>query len=222
MAVTTAGYPIVLSVEGRSCLVVGGGPTALVKVLGLLRAGAHVTVVAPTVIDTITALEVTVEQRPYRRADLTGRFVAIAATGDPEVDRAVAADGAALGILINVADDPTHCTFTLPAVTRREPIVVAVSTGGVSPALATWLRNRLAAALPDELDELVGLIGDARSRIRGAGTGTEGLAWHELIDAVAGALERHDGTANAVVDTFVAAATARRGVDRTDLGGTVS
>jgi siroheme synthase-like protein len=220
--VTPADYPIVLSLEGRSCLVVGGGPVALRKVVGLVAAGAAVTVVAPQVIDDIAALGVAVERRRYRRGDLAGRFVAIAATGDPEVDGAVSADGAAAGVLINVADDPARCVFTLPALARRGPVVVAVSTGGVSPALATWLRNRIADALPDGLDELVALIGNARSRVRGAGTGTEGLKWHELIDTVAGALERRDGTAEAAVDAFVAAASGRRGIDPPDRGGTVS
>jgi siroheme synthase-like protein len=201
---------------------VGGGRVALGKVDGLLRAGADVTVVAPDVIGEIAALDITLERRRYRSGDIAGRFIAIAATGDPAVDGAISSDGERAGVLVNVADNPARCAFTLPAVTRRGPVVVAVSTGGASPALATWLRNRLDRALPPDLDELIERIADARARIRRAGTATEGLAWHDLLDTVADGLARRDGTAEATIDTFVDAATGGRVADRADHRGTVS
>ena len=136
-------YPINLRLQGRRCLVVGGGTVALSKVLGLLEAGADVTVVAPEINDEIASLEgVVVQRRTYRHGDLDGYRIAIAATGDLEVNRAVFLEGEATGVWVNAADDPENCTFTLPGRIRRGPLLVTFATGGNSPALASWLRRR--------------------------------------------------------------------------------
>jgi precorrin-2 dehydrogenase/sirohydrochlorin ferrochelatase len=206
-AVPPSGYPILLSLAGRSCVVVGGGHIALRKIATLLDAGAHVTVIAPDVREEIRALEVTIKVRRYRAGDLAGSRIAISATGDPDVDAAVFADGEREGVLVNVADDPSHCAFTLPAVTRRGSVSVAVATDGVSPALATWLRDRMAEALPDKLEVLVDLVSEARSAIRAAGVGTEGLEWHALITTLAAAIDTAPETATTTLDAFVAATT---------------
>src|SRR3954470_20042365 len=136
-------YPINLRVSGRRCLVVGGGRVALGKVAGLLEAGAHVHVIAPHLIDefgTIAGLEI--EQRAYRDGDVVGHRLVVTATGDPEVNRRVFTDAEAAGIWVNAADDPDNCTFTVPARVRRGPLLVTFSTGGASPAVASWLRRR--------------------------------------------------------------------------------
>ena len=215
------GYPIVLSLEGRSCLVVGGGRVALRKITSLLEAGASVTVVAPEVIPQIRALDVEIVERPYRAADLVGRRLAVTATGDPIVDRAVFDDGEAAGILVNAADDPIHCAFTLPAVHRRGVVSLAVATDGASPALATWLRDRVAAALPGTLDALVDLVTHARDVVREAGVSTEGLSWHELIDALEEALTVDPDAARVMVAEFIAAAIGNSDLSGGDRGGTV-
>ncbi|HXF99089.1 MAG TPA: bifunctional precorrin-2 dehydrogenase/sirohydrochlorin ferrochelatase [Gaiellaceae bacterium] len=143
-------YPAFLDLEGRSCLVVGGGPAALEKTRGLLACGARVTVVAPRVVDELGALDVELLPRRYRSSDLEGRFLVVAATSDPELNRRVFADAEARALLCNVVDVPELCSFILPAVARRGPIALAVSTGGASPALAQRLRDDLAAAIGPE------------------------------------------------------------------------
>jgi len=141
-------YMACLDLRGRDCLVVGGGRVATEKVGGLLEAGAEVTVVATQVDDELRALGVTVHERPFTASDVVGRFLVIAATDDRRVNTAVSSAAERRHTLCNVADDPELCNFILPAVARRGPIVVGVSTGGASPALAQRIR--------DDVDALIG------------------------------------------------------------------
>ena len=156
-------YPVNLVVDGRPCLVVGGGRVAAGKVRGLLEAGARVTVVAPEIDPAIAALEgVAIERRAYRRGDVAGYRFAVAATGDPRINQAVYDDGETAGVWVNAADDPARCSAILPARIRQGRLTVTISTGGHSPAVASWLRERLAAELGPEYDQLIGLLGEAR------------------------------------------------------------
>jgi siroheme synthase-like protein len=143
-----------LDLTGRSVLVVGAGSVALEKVEGLLASGAEVTVVAPQVVPELLALPVTLIRRGYRSADLDGRFLVVAATSTTSVNRRVFHDAEERALLCNVVDVPELCSFILPAVHRQEPIAVAVSTGGASPALAQHLRDRIAAVVRPEHAEL--------------------------------------------------------------------
>ncbi len=187
-------YPVSLVVTERPCLVVGGGPVAARKVEGLVRAGARVTVVAPTVVPAIESFAagggVTIEQRPYRAAEAAAYRLVVTATGRPEVDAAVAADADSAGVWVNSADDPGHCSFLLPAVFRDGPVTVAVATGGASPALAAWLRQRLARACGDGIGTLAGLLEDARQRLRASGRSTESVDWPAILDGPLPALVR--------------------------------
>jgi siroheme synthase-like protein len=140
-------YVACVDLKGRSVLVVGGGRVALEKVQGLLDCGARVTVVAPDVSDELAALPVRVVRRRFVPGDVDGQLLVVAATNDREVNKRVSAAAASRPVLCNVADDPELCSFILPALVRRDPIVVAVSTGGASPALAQRLR--------DEISEIV-------------------------------------------------------------------
>jgi len=169
-------YPVNLTVEGRPCLVVGGGAVARRKVEGLLAAGAEVTVIAPEVDPDLVALPVAVERRPYRAGDASRFRLVIAATD-------VAADAEAAGVWVNAADDLARSSFTLPSVARRGPIVVAVSTGGQSPALAAWLRRRIEADLGGEYEVLLRLLSEARDTIKAAGRSTEGVDWPSVLDS---------------------------------------
>lgn len=139
-----------LDLRGRDCLVVGGGRVATEKVQGLLDCEARVTVVAPQVDDELRRLPVRIVQRPFEAADAANRFLVIAATSD----RAVNVEVAAASGLCNVADDPELCNFILPAIVRRDPIVVGVSTGGASPALAQRIRRDIAELVGPEHAEL--------------------------------------------------------------------
>ncbi len=154
-------YIACLDLTGRDVLVVGGGRVALEKAEGLLDCGAVVTVVAPQIVPELAALDVTLVRRGYLRDDLEGRFLVVAATSTTSVNRRVFRDAEARALLCNVVDVPELCSFILPAVHREDPIAVAVSTGGASPALAQRLRDEIArvvgpehAALARTLQEL--------------------------------------------------------------------
>ncbi len=185
MPVTSPQYPVNLCLAGRPVLVVGGGPVALRKVEGLVAAGARVHVVAPEIDEGILALgeAVTCEQRRYRRGEAAQYRLVVTTTGDPAVDQSVHDDAEAAGVWVNSADDPGRCSFTLPAVVRRGPLMVTVSTGGHSPAVASWLRSRLDAELGPEYEVLLQLLADARAEVQAAGRSTEGLAWQKALDS---------------------------------------
>ena len=154
-------YMACLDLEGRSCLVVGGGSVGLEKARGLLDCGADVTVVAPAIRSELRELPVELIERPFDEADLEGRQLVIAATSDAAVNTEVFAAAERRRVFCNVADVPELCSFILPAVHREGPITIAVSTGGASPALAQWLRARIAETIGPEhariADQLRGL-----------------------------------------------------------------
>lgn len=179
-------YPVNLDVRDRPCLVVGGGSVAARKAAGLASCGAQVTVVAPVTDAAIDQLDgVRVLHRPYRRGEAAGYRLVITATGDEAVDAQVFADGDAAGVWVNAADDPDHCSFTLPAILRRGPVQVAVSTGGTSPALASWLRDRLSEVLAPELADVAREVARTRAEIHARGLSTEGMDWYEIIGSAA-------------------------------------
>jgi siroheme synthase-like protein len=194
MAFDALVYPVGLIVAERPCLVVGGGPVAARKIAGLLACRADVTVVAPEahvalgilaregIIDLLEGPHLKVHLRPYRRGEAADYRLVVTATGDPNVDATVQRDAEAAAVWVNSADDPDHCTFVLPAVTREGPVSVAVSTGGSSPALASWLRDRIAECLGPGVGELATLLDEARVRIRERGASTESLDWRALLE----------------------------------------
>ena len=183
MPVDAPQYPVNLIVAGRPCLVVGAGSVALRKIEGLVACGADVTVVAPAVDNAIRSLPVRVETRPYARPEAGDYRLVIAATDDAETNRMVFEDAEAAGVWVNSADEPASCTFTLPSVIRRGPILVTVSTGGHSPAMATWLRRRIEDDLGEEYVVLLGLLSEMRAAIKAEGRSTEGLDWLSALDS---------------------------------------
>jgi len=141
MSAETQHYVACLDLQGRSCLVVGSGAMAREKADGLRASGASVDVVAP---------------EDYRTTDLDRIWLVIAATSDDELNRRISSEAERRRIFCNVADVPDLCSFILPALHRRGPITVAVSTGGASPALAQWLRDRFASQIGFEHEQLAG------------------------------------------------------------------
>jgi siroheme synthase-like protein len=131
-------YPVFLDVEGKDVLVVGSGTMAQEKVDGLTAAGARVEVVAADAFD---------------ESHLAGKSLVIAAT-DEQTGARIAAAAARSHIFCNVADVPHQCSFILPAIHREGPITVAVSTGGASPALAQWIRGKVAELVGPKHAEL--------------------------------------------------------------------
>jgi siroheme synthase-like protein len=176
-------YPVHLILEGRRCLVVGGGRVAARKAESLLASAAVVHVVAVEVGEEMRALPVTIDERAYRHGDADGYRLVVTATDDPEVNRAVYLDAEAAGVWVNGADDPAHCSFTLPSVLRRGDLVVTVATSGRSPALARWLRDKLAEDIGPEYELLLGLLADARGSLQAAGRPTETVDWQRALDS---------------------------------------
>jgi siroheme synthase-like protein len=177
-------YPVNLVVAGRPCLVVGGGHVAAGKVRNLVACGAVVHVVAPEIVDDIAAVPaVTIERRRYRRGEVAGYRLAVAATGDIAVNAQVFDDGEEAGVWVNSADDPARCSFTLPSVLRRGPLTIAVSTGGHSPALARWLADRFSRAIGPEYAVLLELLSAERIAAQAQGRSTETLDWQTALDS---------------------------------------
>jgi precorrin-2 dehydrogenase / sirohydrochlorin ferrochelatase len=194
-------YPVVLRVAGRQCLVVGGGPVAARRARSLVEAGARVTVVAPLVVDTIDRLSrprpgiewrtsdrpdpgawLEIERRPYRAGEAAHYGLVVTATGRAEIDRLVVADAVAAGVLVNSADGHSPGSLQLPAVHRHGPITVAVSTGGASPALARWIRDRIVASIPPGVATMATLLDEARVAMRRAGRPTGSVDWDSVLD----------------------------------------
>lgn len=184
MPVSSLTYPVNLVVDGLPCLVVGGGPVAARKAAGLRECGARVHVVAPEVGDEVRSLAgVTWEERRYVPGDVLGYRLVMAATDDSGVNARVFEDASAAAVWINSADDPDHCSFTLPSVSRRGPLSVAISTGGHSPAVAVWLRRHVDEEMGPEYETLLELVSTERERVRAAGRSTEGLDWQKALDS---------------------------------------
>jgi precorrin-2 dehydrogenase / sirohydrochlorin ferrochelatase len=180
-------YPVFLALEGRPCLVVGGGSVAEGKVRGLMSAGARVTVVSPTLGPALRELaddgRLRYVDRPYRQGDIDGMTLVLTATDDAGVNGQVTQDCRSLGTWVNSADDPPNCDFILPSVIRRGRVTLAASTSGASPALARRLREELEAFLGDDVALLADLLADVRSALQAAQIAVEPAAWQQAIDA---------------------------------------
>jgi siroheme synthase-like protein len=181
------GYPVNLIVRGRRCIVVGAGRIAARKIDALLAAGADVHVIAPKLGDDVAVWRdvgrVTVDEREFEPGDLDGAWLATTATDEPAVNRAVFEAGEARGVWVNSADDPDNCSFTLMSVVRRGDVVMTIGTGGRSPALAAWLKERAQAALGPEYETLVTLLAEAREELRASGRSTEDADWKQALDS---------------------------------------
>ena len=180
-------YPIFLELKGKPCLVVGGGQVAARKVEGLLAAGARVTVVSPKLEPDLSKLKserrIGHVDKQYQRVDVKGYAVVIAATDDRATNERVASDARRDGVPVNVVDEPAMCDFIVPSVVRRGDVVLAISTGGLSPALARWLRQQLESYLSEDFDRLVQLLAEVRLELRERGVSVPAKAWQDAIDS---------------------------------------
>jgi precorrin-2 dehydrogenase/sirohydrochlorin ferrochelatase len=163
-------YPVLLVLRHRLCIVVGGGAVAARKIGPLLECEARVRAVAPDFSPSVAALgaanRVELVARPYQPGDLAGATLAIAATDDPDINHAVWQEAEERGVLVNVVDDPEHCTFTVPATVRRGPLLLTASTGGASPSLAREIRERLEREYGPEWGTFAAWLGEIRERVK--------------------------------------------------------
>ena len=157
--------PIMLRIRGHRCVIVGGGGVAYRRALALLQSGARVTVIAPDISDELMALPVTLEQRSYKRGDLSEAFLVVVASNDAAVNEAVAMDANADGVLTNRPDDPEAGDLLIPAYSHHGPITLAVSTSGISASAAATIRRDLAAHLDPSWATLLDLVAPFRAAI---------------------------------------------------------
>ena len=163
--------PLFYQLKGQRCLVVGGGDIATRKAGLLQRAGASLRVVAPSLCDEMLELlaadpQSEKIQRNYISADLDGMVLVIAATDAEQTNQKVSADARQRNIPVNVVDNPALCTFILPSIVDRSPIVIAVSSGGTSPVLARMIRAKLETTIPASYGRLAELMGRFRDQVK--------------------------------------------------------
>jgi siroheme synthase-like protein len=179
-------YPVFLELRGRACVVVGGGAIAERKVAGLRKAGALVTVVAPSLTRGLATLARTGRIRHVARAfrpdDLADAHLAVAAVNDRQVSAEISAEARQRRVWLNAADEPERCDFILPAVLRRGPLTIAVASGGTSPALSRVVRDWLEAELPADLSLLAAATASVRRRLRASGRSPAPAAWRAALE----------------------------------------
>jgi len=179
-------FPVMLDLEGRPCLVVGGGVVAGRKISGLLDAGARVTVVSPvlasTVLDIARDGRLRWWPREYAEGDVAGFALVMVATDDDAVNARVSAEARRRSVWVNCADDPARCDFILPSVLRRGALTVAVSTGGASPTVAHMIREELELVLPSDYAVLTEVVADVRRALRDRGIAPDAQRWRDALD----------------------------------------
>ena len=179
-------YPVFLNLQGRRCLVAGGGQVALRKVSALLEHGAGITVISPWLCAGLRKLSddgrLKVINRAYRPGDIKGFHLAIVATSNRAVNLGAATEAKKRGVPVNVVDDPVLSDFIVPSIMRRGSLAIAVSTSGKSPALARKIRGRLEDEFGREYASLVLLLEQARRQVKREKLKVSGRDWQEAID----------------------------------------
>lgn len=159
-------YPVMLDLGGKNCLVIGGGKVAERKVFGLLKTGACIKVISPSLTERLKKEKskgtLTHINRRYRGTDLKGAFLVISATDSYEENKKIAQD--CKDIPVNVVDTPSLCNFIVPSVFRRGPLVIAISTSGTSPAMAKAIRKELEALYPTRFGPYLKSLKKMRSK----------------------------------------------------------
>lgn len=164
-------YPMFADIEGRRCLVVGGGPIGTEKVEKLLDHGAVVRLVSPRISEALAGLVGSgaipeYRARPYRSEDLEDCFLVIAATNLDPINRMIWQDAEARNMLCNVVDVPPLCNFIVPSIVRRGELAFAISTGGASPVVAKHIRQDLEKRYGPEWQRLVDLLREVRDELK--------------------------------------------------------
>jgi precorrin-2 dehydrogenase/sirohydrochlorin ferrochelatase len=181
-------YPINLQISHQPCVVVGGGSVAERKVAGLLAAGGTVTVLSPDLTRNLAALveekKITHVARTYQQGDVKGYFIVICATDNSSINQLIAEEGRNLGALVNVADAPELGNFSVPSQIAHGDLLLTISTGGKSPALAKKLREELEEQYGPEYGTYLDLVAKARAQIKTQiSTAKEReVFWRETLD----------------------------------------
>lgn len=197
-----------LDLRGKAAVVVGGGAVGEGRAEALIRSGARVLVVAPRLTARLAQWArdgaVTVRARRFAPEDLAGAAVVVAATDDPAVNAAVAQASRALGIPVNIADDPAGSSFIVPAVVDRGPVQIAIATGGASPMLAARIAALIEKAVDPAYGPLAALAGEFRAaaKARFPGVAARREFWRRAIEGPIGraVLEGREAEARAMLE----------------------
>jgi len=162
-------YPAFIRVDGKRAVVVGGGRVAERKAITLIRAGASVDLISPTITKNLQRYRdrgmLRHIKREYRKGDLKGAFIVIAATSSRDVNTRIEREARGLGCLINVVDTPSEGNFIAPSIVRRGPLLVAISTQGISPGLSKAIRKELESLYDKEFSRYLRFAGRIRKQI---------------------------------------------------------
>jgi len=178
-------YPIFLEMKDRRCVVIGGGAVAERRVEGLVAVGANVTVISPAITeglrDLLTQGAIRHVAREYQTGDRAGYDLFFVATDNLEINAVVSSEARSLRVWVNSADDPDHCDFILPGVIRRGDLTVAVSTGGVSPAVTRAIREELDEYFTADYARFVQIAGEVRRELREKSFSPGAGAWNRAL-----------------------------------------
>jgi len=166
-------YPVLLNIQDKPCLVVGGGPVGARKTTGLLRSGARVTVVSPAFCEQFNALrekpmfckKMVCMKKEYEITDLEGMSIVFAATGNAQLNKQIMQDTRQQNMMCNIVDAPDDSNFILPSVVQQGDLILAVSTSGKSPALSKKIRKELEQHFGPEYQKMLFVMGNIRKRL---------------------------------------------------------
>lgn len=179
--------PIFIRIKGARCVVIGGGEVATRKVSMLLKAEAAVEVISPELCDAlkeqVASNAIHYQQASFDVAQLSGAMLVIAATDDEDVNTAVSNAAKLQNIPVNVVDSPALCTFTMPSIVDRSPVVIAISSNGAAPVLARLIRGKLETMIPASYGRLAYLARDFRDAVKAkfADTQSRRIFWEKTF-----------------------------------------
>ena len=165
-------YPLMINLEGRPVVIVGGGSVASRKAAGLIDAGALVTVIAPDFSDQMRDLKkrfpqnIELVERVYRSGDISGPLLVFTAADDPSINRQVSNDAQRMNLPVNNAADPENSSFHVPSFMRKGDLILAVATGGSSPAMAARIRRDLEKHIPHNVEDMLFALGRIRDILK--------------------------------------------------------
>lgn len=163
-------YPVFLDLADKRCIIVGGGKVAERKCYSLIKTGAKVTVISPTLSQKLEGFKqdglIKHIKRRYKHGDMQSAFVAIAATDSEDTNNRIAADAARHNVLLNIVDNPLLCSFIVPSTVRKTGLTIAISTGGVSPAMAKTIRKELEAFYGPDFSKYLRFLKDIRIKAK--------------------------------------------------------
>ena len=203
--------PIFIQIKNRPCLVVGGGSIAARKVALLRKAQADVTVVSPELCDELQQLQkeglIKHQARAFEDLDMETSVAVIAATNQRDVNKRVSDLANQLRLPVNVVDNPDLCSFIMPSIIDRSPVVIAVSTGGTSPVLARLIRTKLEGSIPAAYGRLASLVDGFRDKVKSAFPNVESRRgfWEKILEGKVAELvfTGHENEAGQVLDKAI-------------------